>query len=98
MGGICREDNSIFLELIPNRTSNSLMLSIYNSVEYGSSIITDLWKGYLFLDIPEFPEAYGHATVNHSTNLINILYASYECQISTGFLVSIRVTSSRPRR
>ena len=71
MGGICREDNSIFLELIPNRTSNSLMLSIYNSVEYGSSIITDLWKGYLFLDIPEFPEAYGHATVNHSTNFID---------------------------
>jgi len=70
-GGICRESNEIFLELIPNRTSETLSSYLWRNIEYGSMIMSDSWKGYSFLDENSFPQPYLHASVNHSTNFVD---------------------------
>jgi len=70
-GGICRESNEIFLDLIPNRTSETLLSIVSRSIQYGTTIISDSWKGYSFLDEDSFPQPYLHESVNHSKNFIN---------------------------
>jgi len=70
-GGICREDNQIFLELIPNRNSDTLSTCISKNIQYGSTIISDSWKGYSFLDDKNLPQPYLHQSVNHSKNFVD---------------------------
>ena len=38
-GGICRENNEIFLELIPNRISETLSSYLWRNIEFGSMIM-----------------------------------------------------------
>lgn len=49
------------------RDQNTLIAIIKENVETGTTILTDLWKGYNLLK----KSGYTHKTVNHSTNFIN---------------------------
>ena len=57
------------LEILPNNSRDlaTLMPLINKHVEKGTTIMTDLWKGYNALDSDNFH----HLTVNHSTNFVD---------------------------
>ena len=59
------------MDLIPNWTSETLLSYVSRNIQYGTTIISDSWKGYSFLDEALFPQPYLHESVNHSKNFIN---------------------------
>lgn len=61
VGGICRETNQVFLKFVEKRNSETLTSIIVNSIEPGTTIITDCWRGYLNVEC----NGYFHYTVNH---------------------------------
>jgi transposase-like protein len=61
VGGICRETNEVFLRFVEKRNSETLTSIIVNSIEPGTTIITDCWRGYLNVE----RNGYFHYTVNH---------------------------------
>jgi hypothetical protein len=72
VGGIEREHNRgekrrIFLEVVGDRSSQTLLEVIERRVEKGALIITDCWGGYNSLK----NMGYTHLTVNHSKNLVD---------------------------
>ena len=70
-GGIIREDNEIFLDPIPNRKAKTLYNSILKHVNFGTTIMSDMWAGYKIIDEQPFPQPYPHQMVNHSKNFID---------------------------
>jgi len=70
-GGICREDKTIFLEYVPNRTSDVLFNCILDIIELGSTIHSDKWASNNVLDSQPQPHPFLHQTVNHSQNFID---------------------------
>jgi len=70
-GGICRDDNMIFLEQVPNRNSDTLMDSIQRNINVGTTIISDEWKAYNVIENQPQPQPYCHQTVNHSKNFVD---------------------------
>lgn len=70
-GGICRENGHIFMEVVPNRNSDTLISSIHRNIQYGSNIISDMWSGYKSLDDVNQPQPYTHQTVNHIENFVD---------------------------
>ena len=67
VGGICRENGRIFLKFVTRRDETTLRSIILDSVEPGTRIITDCWRGYLNIG----QDGYWHATVNHSYNFVS---------------------------
>ena len=59
----------VFMEAVPDRTANTLLTIIQKWVAPGSIIWSDCWKSYN--KIPDLPEGYKHATVNHSQNFVD---------------------------
>jgi transposase-like protein len=65
LGGVERtQQRRIFMKAVPDRSAETLLGYIERHVLPGSTIITDLWKGYSRL--PEL--GFHHLTVNHSKN------------------------------
>jgi hypothetical protein len=56
-----------FIEVVKDRTKETLEGVIVRNVERGTKIYTDCWAGYNGLEAAGFP----HRTVNHSTNYVN---------------------------
>lgn len=61
------ERQKFFFEITKKRDQENLKKIIFNSVNERSTIVTDEWKGYLFLKNSNFK----HLTVNHSKNFLN---------------------------
>ena len=70
-----------FLEIVPDRSSETLTELIVRKVETGSTIMTDLWKGYNGLE----EEGFRHFCVNHSLNFVNPLNLDVHTQKIEGF-------------
>lgn len=69
-GGREKDDKrKVFMEAVPDRTAVTLLNIIQKWVAPGSIIWSDCWKSYN--KIPELPEGYKHATVNHSQNFVD---------------------------
>lgn len=66
VGGIDRESKKCFLKIVEKRDSNSLLQVILENVEPGTTVITDMWRGYNSLNRNGFL----HKTVNHSLNFV----------------------------
>uniref|UniRef100_A0A6G3MFQ8 Putative transposase-like protein HI-13281 (Trinotate prediction) n=1 Tax=Henneguya salminicola TaxID=69463 RepID=A0A6G3MFQ8_HENSL len=67
-GGIQRNDKSkIFMVLVTDRTSETLIPLIKEHIEPGTTIISDKWRAYF----PITSEGYKHLTVNHSVNFVD---------------------------
>src|SRR5262249_23966280 len=65
LGGVERTpERKMFAVAVPNRSSETLQNIISEYVRPGSIIHTDLWRGYIGLDVL----GYQHYTVNHSRN------------------------------
>ena len=71
MFGGREKDNKckVFMEAVPDRTANTLLTIIQKWVAPGPIIWSDSWKSYN--RIPDLPEGYKHATVNHSQNFVD---------------------------
>lgn len=67
VGGIHRESRKCFLKIVDRRDSDTLMRVISENVLPGTTIITDMWRGYNSID----QNGFFHETVNHSLNFVN---------------------------
>lgn len=67
VGGIDRDSKKCFLKIVKKRDSDTLLQVISENVEPGTTIITDMWKGYNSLRQSRFR----HETVNHSINFVS---------------------------
>lgn len=67
VGGIDRQNKKCFLKVVDRRDSQTLLSVISENVEPGTTIITDMWRGYNSLEQNGFP----HKTVNHSVNFVS---------------------------
>ncbi|KYQ47743.1 hypothetical protein ALC60_13231 [Trachymyrmex zeteki] len=66
-GGIDRESKKIFLLAVQDRTHETLLKCIKEWILPGSTIISDCWKSYKYLE----NEGFQHLTVNHSYNFVD---------------------------
>lgn len=55
------KDGKLYVELVPNRTSETLLKIIVDHVKEGTMIVSDSWSSYNRLKDLKF----GHMTVNH---------------------------------
>jgi transposase-like protein len=67
-GGICRRTNECFLYAVPDRSTQTLIPIIKESIRPCTTIISDCWRGYD--DLKNHPE-YHHLSVNHSLNFVD---------------------------
>ena len=67
-GGICRETKEVFMCLVDDRTSTTLMTKIKEFIEPETTIYSDCWSAYKAL---EMDKEYNHRTVNHSYNFVD---------------------------
>ena len=66
-GGICRETKECFLEVVEDRSANTLIPILCKYVQPGTLVLSDCWKSYSKLS----EEGYIHRTVNHSIEFVN---------------------------
>ena len=73
LGGKCRQTKECFLEICEGGLRNKEVLHeiIKRRVEEGTTIYTDMWKGYHGLETLNFDWEMGRTTVNHSKNFVN---------------------------
>ena len=82
VGGILRgKEFGAFLEIVPNRSAVTLEELILRKMERGSTIMTDLWKGYCGLESKGFE----HFCVNHSLNFVDPNNVNVHTQKIEGF-------------
>ncbi len=69
-GGYCPTSKLGFLELVPDRTAQTLLPIIRKYIAPGSIIHSDMWASYH--NIPALPvqPQYQHLTVNHTRNFV----------------------------
>ena len=67
VGGICREDKGVFLQLVEDRTAATLLDVIQRYVARGTTVYTDEFRSYRCLS----RYGYDHHTVNHSANFVD---------------------------
>lgn len=61
-------ERKLFMVPVETRDTATLRTIIFNHVQQGSIIHTDLWKGYTFIDDCTF---YDHSTIVHSLEFNN---------------------------
>ena len=69
VGGICRETNQSFVEVVPNRTLPVIMAVIKRHVARGSTVYTDCFASYQTSVLQA--AGFDHFTVNHKYNFVN---------------------------
>lgn len=69
-GGVCRENNQVFLCAVDRRDKSTLHDCIKNFIEPGSTIMSDMWKGYEGIEKIEGFN-FKHYTVNHTENFVD---------------------------
>lgn len=80
-GGICRETGENFLYAVPDRSANTLIPIIQNSIRPGTTIISDMWQSYN--EIPNLGNNYTHLTVNHSKNFVDPITGAHTQKIES---------------
>jgi len=66
-GGVEREFGETFLVPVPDRTSDTLMVTIRDWIEPGTMVISDSWAAYRNLGA----QVYTRHTVNHSIQFVD---------------------------
>ena len=68
-GGVVRGSRPLqcFLELVPDRSAETLIGVLKRRVHPGCTIVSDGWRGYVGLEA----EGFRHITVNHNENFVN---------------------------
>lgn len=69
-GGICRETKEVFVEVVPDRSGNTLWPIIQQRIAPGSIIMTDCARVYNSLHEPR-RGGYEHYQVNHRQNFVD---------------------------
>lgn len=87
-GGVERDSNSekFFIEIVPDRTKDTLVNVIKRRVREGTTIMSDMWRAYNTLE----NEGYIHYTVNHSENFINPANATIHTQTIESFWSALK--------
>lgn len=68
-GGICRETDQCFVVMVPDRTFATLMASIIEHIEPGTTIYSDSWSAYKTTELQR--EGFQHLKVNHRYNFVD---------------------------
>ena len=76
-GGICRESGELFMEIVPDRTTDTLYPIIQRYIKPGTRIISDEWRAYRILQ--QDPN-YEYATICHKYNFVDPEDASIHTQ------------------
>ena len=76
-GGICREDHKVFAYVVDDRKAETLYDIILDNIAYGTTIISDSWKGYHLIDSQPLPNVYNHIYVDHSKNFVDPITKAY---------------------
>lgn len=66
LGGVDRETKHIFLEIVEDRSRDTLLPVITANVTDGTTVYTDMWPAYLGLS----DHGFDHKMVNHSTGFV----------------------------
>ena len=66
-GGIEEDSRKCFIVTVEDRTEETLLNLIKESIEPGTTIVSDCWKAYVNLS----KHGYIHKTVNHSVEFVN---------------------------
>jgi transposase-like protein len=74
-GGICRETGECFLHTVSDRSADTLIPIIAESIKPGTTIISDEWRSYKGIASIE-DRNYRHVTVNHSENFVDPVTAA----------------------
>lgn len=80
-GGICRETNECFMYLVPDRSANTLLPIIRDSIRPGTTIMSDLWASYGGIRAMGFQ----HLTVNHSLNFVDPITGAHTQKIESNW-------------
>ena len=67
LGGVCRETNETFFQVVEDRTAETIMPILIDNIHPQSTIITDCWKSYNNVK----DNFYKHYTVNHSKHFVD---------------------------
>jgi transposase len=67
-GGVERESGETFLVPVQDRTADTLMATIRDWIEPGTTVISDYWGAYRDLG----SQGYTHHTVNHSIHFVDL--------------------------
>ena len=68
-GGICRETKIAFAQIVPNRSSETLIPIIQERIMDGSTLYSDEWRSYDIIE--KLNNNYHHYTVNHSKYFVD---------------------------
>ena len=69
LGGVERaEERKMFLVEVPNRSAETLLLTLFTRIRPGSIVYSDLWRGYIHLSENL---NISHHTVNHSLYFVD---------------------------
>ena len=76
-GGICRNDHKVFACVVDDRKAETLYDVILKNIAYGTTIVSDSWKGYHLIDSQPLPNVYNHIYVDHSKNFVDPITKAY---------------------
>ncbi|OQS53353.1 hypothetical protein EHP00_2075, partial [Ecytonucleospora hepatopenaei] len=68
-GGICRENKDIFMEIVDDKSRDTLGREIISNIQPGTTVLTDKWSSYMSFFSNQ--DIYCHNFVNHSTNFVD---------------------------
>jgi hypothetical protein len=71
-GGICRETTECFLVEIKDRSASTLLQTIKDNINQGTTIYSDCWSGYKTDELQN--AGFQHLTVNHIYNFTSTMY------------------------
>lgn len=63
--------------VVDDRKSKTLYNIILVNIVYGTTIVSDSWKGYHFIDLQPLPNVYNHIYVDHSKNFVDPITKAY---------------------
>lgn len=85
-GGIDSSNNDCFMEMVSDRSKNTLVEVIRRRIRPGTTIISDCWASYEGLEI----YGYTHKTVNHSRNFVDPVSLVHTQKIESLWFISKR--------
>lgn len=72
IGGVVRgHAHTFFIEIVEDRSRNTIIEILRRKIAPGSTILTDMWRGYLNLETICVDLGFRHITVNHSENFVD---------------------------
>ena len=90
VSGVYRQNKKCFLKVVDKRDSQTLLSVVNENLEHGTTVITNMWKGYNLLG----QNGVMHKTINHSLNFVCLDDRNIHTQIIENYWVKIKCDMS----